>query len=545
MPYERKFGAPKDIDILSLRSRLINLEHAGHVLSEGNQLAFLERAAGIPMSDEKRAGVLSANRDVREGLSFLRRSLSIPELIPPAVRAAHTLVCSYVHGDGVMSMLAENAHHIAEYIKTDPSFIREGVGQLCETREVFTIKRNPDTEEVDLAKAEMIRTALHKILPYLEQFFSTNPEDAELKWRIHMLGELSHVETFKEHTWIKHELARHIVAALRSPSYRTAEDVDKEKTIEDPNETPENIELRIFENPISYADIERVLTDTDYRLSAHVLQRITKEFGLPMGTYMKIPNTRMPRGRLGFESSRVGILMDQFDRIHEIESERPGAAAELYKRFGLRWFSRYPSEALIRQYDERNLRTPYGVCMSAVEDGNASFFERQEIPFLRKMTRDAEAAGFGVRFIECNGRKEMARIFAKMHSKYGKSHKISFLVMRAHGWRWGLGLGENEEDGDFVAGDIHKEGDFLNAEQFEENPSLVFDACSVGRRGGLAQRLSKLLSGTAYAPRGLTSSISSMEIEKIDGRLSFKPQYLIDRDTEESDPHIYIHGRKR
>jgi hypothetical protein len=67
----------------------------------------------------------------------------------------------------------------------------------------------------------------------------------------------------------------------------------------------------------------------------------------------------------------------------------------------------------------------------------------------------------------------------------------------------------------------------------------------VGRKNGLAQRLSKVLHCIAYAPKGIKSALGGIKISIENGRLVFEPLYDVNKDEEYLAPHIYESGLKK
>ncbi|MBI2612211.1 hypothetical protein HYW59_00125 [Candidatus Kaiserbacteria bacterium] len=265
------------------------------------------------------------------------------------------------------------------------------------------------------------------------------------------------------------------------------------------------------------------------------------KFDLPLKAYA---DEQEFQGKLvaGVSLSRV---LDQFSVIHSLENKYPGSIKELHSRFGLRRFSRYPAWVLEKQYLERDeVEKPCGVFMSGMEDAGNVFASENDRVVVESTTRQLQELGCAVRFIECNGKQEMFDYFKLLDSSYGTYQKIPFWFIRSHAGRWDWELGANDDDGHVNEHDFAKEDFKKMRDYFSDQPTIIFDGCSLGRKGGIAQKTSEFFDAEVLAPKGMQSALTSIAISKQNDRLIFRPLYDVDREKEVA-PHVYLRGRKR
>ena len=207
--------------------------------------------------------------------------------------------------------------------------------------------------------------------------------------------------------------------------------------------------------------------------------------------------------------------------LFEIENARPGIARLLWKEFGILDYGRYPTELLVRQFDEfENINSPYGIVIYPRYDHNGAFNGDRGLLF--ELTVNVVGNGHLLRVIEVGDRRELARNLIKLDKRYGSNQKISFAIIGGHGEKDGIVFGN--ESSRIPIEDLTGRGHIKSRNFFNEQPTLILFSCSTGAKGGFAQELSKLWGVKVIAPDKPTHA-SSIDIKVINNQLDFKVDY--------------------
>lgn len=211
----------------------------------------------------------------------------------------------------------------------------------------------------------------------------------------------------------------------------------------------------------------------------------------------------------GFEDRNDSYRILNIFQLLRLEREVPGAALELFNQFGIADFARYPLDALITQYEQReNIETPYGIMLYPRSDWNGAFYN--DVDMIREFS-DSLGDTAALRFVECESKIDIARQLLSLQQKYEKAeggHKISFAVICGHGNRELMDFGGKDERHRLNISDLSGQGIARTKAFFEDDATLVLFSCTTGEEGGLGQQLSGALELTVIAPDGITSPTS-------------------------------------
>jgi hypothetical protein len=200
-----------------------------------------------------------------------------------------------------------------------------------------------------------------------------------------------------------------------------------------------------------------------------------------------------------------------------IEVERSGAVAVLSQTFGIQAYGRYPKELLVEQFDTiDNASIPYGIIMNPREDHNGAFYGNRHKEIFSELNEQCRAMGYGVRAYECDGKRDVARKLIMSDTRYGKTQKISFAILGAHGNTNEMHFGDSDAKGQaayFHSTDVEGRGmRRAMSEYFTPNPTIILDSCSVGTEGGIADVFSFVSNAEVIAANKNTSGIESLKV---------------------------------
>ncbi len=238
-----------------------------------------------------------------------------------------------------------------------------------------------------------------------------------------------------------------------------------------------------------------MLTDEAAQATILILQHIGLSPFETMKTWLAVStgthHTSEPEEKISAASSYRHVVYDNLRCITDIESKTPGVIAALHGAYGITTFSRYSSEILLAQYEERDIKGPYGIIVMPAYDHNGALSNaRQIVESLRTQLGNK----MRVRIIECNGKRDLARRLISLREMHGKDGtKIAFAVIGAHGSPTGIELGISEtvhndqnierfSDADFGISGMGR----LAEKFFNKNATVILDACSTGTTEGFA-----------------------------------------------------------
>jgi len=235
-------------------------------------------------------------------------------------------------------------------------------------------------------------------------------------------------------------------------------------------------------------------------------------------------------------SFRARTIPEALKTLSALESHHPDVAKTLQEEFGLSNFFWYPSDMLIRQYEERgNHDKPYGVVwapkideqnwvsgsMPAIHDLYANTNEDVSIRFMEAKRKDGPS-GIGKRLDD-------------FHERYyagGEGHKISFMIMLGHSFLSAtdtIHFGDEWNEGGYLrTSDLRKPTVQKYVDYFTPNPSLILASCKVKDTFGVV--IKDLFGVDLQASEELVNCITSItpNVEDDDVHLdaSFTRYYL-------------------
>lgn len=276
------------------------------------------------------------------------------------------------------------------------------------------------------------------------------------------------------------------------------------------------------------------------RFKKDIFEKFLEEFGLDYEDLKKAWDA----GLSGEEG--------EFHVIAKLEKQRPGICKALIKEFGVKNFSRYPVEMLIKQYDEKdNPDIPYGIVLYPYSDWSGAFRQNQDT--FDSLSKQLKQLGYTARVFEIATKWDAGRALVSCDRKYGQKNKISFAIIGGHGKWSSIYFGEESTSKDseewlrqhdrmnFNLGDLLGKGVQRTYKFFEENPTIMLSSCSTGERDGIGQELSKVgAGGTQVIAPDKPTGLDSIDVDKgADGRLHFEVKY---RDDVRA---AYIGGRPK
>ena len=196
----------------------------------------------------------------------------------------------------------------------------------------------------------------------------------------------------------------------------------------------------------------------------------------------------------------------------ELEGHAKGASKELQERFGIVNFNHYPIEVLRKQYDLRDAQVPYGVLIGTQYDWNDAFSSHYSTEkMLKDFSEQLSEHGSNLRVVEVDSPRALAQQFVSLERQYGTAHKITFAILRAHGREEVVSLG-NRYDQTLSKKRLGSARPENLQRFFVEQPNIIFDSCSVGAYGGLAESVAAALGGVVQGPEGISHGIEKIDV---------------------------------
>lgn len=197
------------------------------------------------------------------------------------------------------------------------------------------------------------------------------------------------------------------------------------------------------------------------------------------------------------------ITERHLEKMNELEDSRPGSVRILFDEFGIALFGKYPVEALIDQFDQRDSNLKYGVFATSHENSIDALANEEEFLNFAFLKQNNVA----LRFFEFQNAFGLFRRLKKLDKRYGKQNKISFGIINAHGADEGKSilLGGSQKD---IAEEKDLTTDRVSAitSVFDENPNFLFLSCDTGKENSFASSFSKMTGATVIAPNKPTIS---------------------------------------
>ncbi|OQA52421.1 MAG: hypothetical protein BWY43_00488 [candidate division WS2 bacterium ADurb.Bin280] len=286
---------------------------------------------------------------------------------------------------------------------------------------------------------------------------------------------------------------------------------------------------------LSHVELLGALAGSDNQEINESLEKFLKRYDLDWGGLKKSWLTTYPDQR---RSRHIG---ENLLSIETLEDLHPGICKVLNHEFGIEFFSRYPVELLIGQYEKRDHHSPYGIILFPKSDWNGGLYSKK---IFENLANRYQMGNFTVRIVEGGGKFEVAKRLAGLERRYGKQNKISFAIIGGHGTHSSIQFGtprevimkdynayfdENYESFDYEryrldqeAQEIIQHAHILNIQDLfgrgvarmgsflAENPVIILSSCSTGQSEGIGKQMSSLYGAKLVAPDRPTS-ISKIE----------------------------------
>ncbi|GEM_PF-5953705 len=226
--------------------------------------------------------------------------------------------------------------------------------------------------------------------------------------------------------------------------------------------------------------------------------------------------------------------------IHALETRHRGMTAVLQKEFGIKFFSRYPQELLIHQYEERdNKDTSYGVILYPQADHNGAFTCNTEVfsALYNQLNNDAAFfTKYGLRVVECDSKLSAVHRLNSMRKRYGPA---TFGIVGGHGTEGSIALGSKGKNNVIYISDFSRKGGGALHSAFIEHPTLILVSCTTGIEGGIGQKISEL-GAEIIAPDKPTNIETIFVLRNAEGKLTgFEVAYVNAGSTK-----VYANGEK-
>jgi len=195
-------------------------------------------------------------------------------------------------------------------------------------------------------------------------------------------------------------------------------------------------------------------------------------------------------------------------RIVALENLRPGSALTLYQEFGIMNFGRYPVMILAHQYDQRDdVSRPYVAMSYPRSDHESAFSPSQKMRSWDELEESWQQLWDGtgavhcevnIRIFEAGTRIDYMKQLTRLNQRYGDHHKISALLIAAHGDPGRIQIGPNE----FISlDDLSGQGLSRAGLKFlAPVATITLSSCATGAANGIGKTLSRQLGCRVIAP---------------------------------------------
>jgi hypothetical protein len=229
--------------------------------------------------------------------------------------------------------------------------------------------------------------------------------------------------------------------------------------------------------------------------------------------------------------------------IAKLESVRPGAVKYLSEQFGIRHFSRYPTEMMAAQFDSRGIVDgPYGIVVNAAYDHNGAFSDSvkpeyslpgelfiKAAPTHRTLAAEADSA---------QEFEDRIKYFDSMNSD---RYLIDFAMVEAHANAECLAFGTESVLGILA---VHEELRSLRG-VFSDRACFTLVGCKSGRRNGIGQSISRKLDTVVIAPME-DSGAKELRFKSGTKHIMIVPLYyeIESGSMYDVEPVVYIKGKQ-
>src|SRR3989344_2694846 len=467
---------------------------------------------------------------LKANLRFVADCLADPALVSDALAVLDELMVTVLLATRVAERIADHASDLRSHVEHYPG---DTLVTLRLMHEAYT-ELSDEKSTRQNRSAMKIRHAMNGAGSALEIYFSNAnlPTSENVRYRTELLLNFLALSNEQNVDWIRSAIARHIALAVANGQYSGSTSLFE---IESPT-----IKKSFDQVPISMMtrmDVERWIRPLPQVHSRTIMNEILKYFKLPHDTFLELDEDSESNGPL--YRYCLDRVIEQLECIRALEAIERGATANMHKRFGIRWFSRYPINTLIYQYKESENMEPYGVFFAASHDWSQGMFEENDVRIVETLDRQLRANGSAVRIVECAGKAEMEARFRNLSETYGE-HTAQFFFLRAHSSREGLSLGAGDGDGALYAKDLAGDQMAPVRQLLAPKGTIVFDGFAIGRRGGFAQIASKVFDTKVIAPHGNQSALTNISVVRKEGSVDFEAAYDVHDNLKAVPPHIYV-----
>ncbi len=489
------------------------------------------------------------NRVLRRSMPFIKSALESPELRWSALEVCYELMtpaCFDLHAD---TLIASKARDICNDLELDPARTPKAIQILKDAFENLTADSAPkksrrDATLIETAFASATEDESSPIRLYLSE--ANGPNRFDIPLHLDLLDDAQFILSNKPSEWVQSERARILTSVLLGMH-------------EDPTLSPDQILSRLIEmvstkqygagrlgGPFTILDVHKYMDGLDVEIEKSLIYRLLNGLGIEHTILGDLSlNDRTELGVAPDIYSRLKLrAAELFITAHTLEIGRPGIVRSLAANFGLRWISRYPGHVLIQQSDAmEDKTTPYCLMINSIADWNESKFGDAERDLITSLHASLKKSGRLLRIAECKNIHELKALLEQCHAKYGATQPIELMILSAHGRKDNLELGPEVGDGDFTSVDAQDES-IIRSEYFKDTATVLLNGCSIGRKGGLAEKLSKHLGVKVFAPKNVQSGLCDIEVTDVNGTLKVDAQFNDERGF--IDPaRVYINGKVR
>lgn len=232
-----------------------------------------------------------------------------------------------------------------------------------------------------------------------------------------------------------------------------------------------------------------------------------------------------------------------------LENARPGAIKEIKEKFGIEYFCRYDKDVLLDMLTDIQKYSKVVLHYTSYSDKAFSYLADEE----RKMLKDAyfQFKSVGVRLVFVESENKLDFWEKVGNAQKAIAQKADGLFIRAHSSRDSVYFSKPivKEDDEYIEevddGYLRKEELVSYFEPLPQyfNPSsfLVFNACGVGRKNGLADEATKVFD-TVYSGKGFIGTLDTMQIESSGS--SIKPILAFMENSKRFQPPVVYKKRK-
>ena|GEM_PF-6379236 len=457
------------------------------------------------------------NLFVEDPLAFVEIAKAARERTYPAFKA--------FNNGRVRDLFMEHRAEFLELAKaagkgTDQAFII--LGKEREVRSLFIEHR---AEFVGIAKAAGESThrafsALGK--PKIRKMFVEHPElfevakaaGAGIEHILHALGRLETEELFREEP----ERATKVLSKIGQLCGRKSGEFFS--LFRHPD-----VSKAFAENPEGFVGLAEI---SAYYPVVHHLKKYKKERSLVLENLDRIPlnaliphlgNSILVRYRGDWEKGRrlassVGAHADDreicINFAYALDKLGEEKTKELYLRFGIEYFARYPPEYLKKMLEGGiDPSLPLLIVAYNKNDWNGAFYDNfDSMHFLQNHYR--------MLVVEMETELEFYGQLSKIEQDHGK---IDTLIIGGHGSEGSISLGMGpEEIYDLTFEDLREMRKYKYL--FKEKPTVILQSCSTGKdESAIGARISRIWDAKLFAPKEPTS-VKEIRVDKETGEIS-------------------------